>query len=150
VQKITVRRKINAPLDEVRGALWRIKDWAQFWAPLHKVEIFYDDGVHQDFTMFLEWQAVDTHVRTVRFLDAKGNISFFSPTPPLLMSVHQGVWELSSDQGYTELAAVRYFELPYQEKETTEEYNCRLGIFSKGFEERLTSLLERLGELCEK
>lgn len=151
MHNISVKRKIRSPCEKVRAILWGIKSWSQFWSPLHKVDLLYDDGVHQDFAMFLEWQTADTYIRTVRFLDDEGNIAFFSPKPPPPMTVHHGLWQLGLDSDLgVELTAVRWFELPYIEKETLEEYQQRLKDFSRGFMERLENLLKRLGELCEK
>lgn len=151
MHKIITKRKIKAPCEKVRRVLWDVKSWSQFWSPLHKVDILYDDGSHQDFAMFLEWQKEDTSIRTVRFLDDQGNITFFSPQPPPPMAVHQGVWQLDlSDGNGTDLTAIRWFKLPYLMKETPGEYQQRIMQFSIGFEERLTNLLKSLGGLCEK
>jgi hypothetical protein len=151
VHKIFVKRTIRCFCPSVQTVLWEIKNWTQFWSPLHQVNIHYDDGRHQDFSMFLEWQERHTQIRTVRFLDHQGNISFFSPIPPPPMTVHQGFWQLSAENHReTELTAIRWFKLPMIEKEGFEEYQKRLKEFSEGFVLRLEKLLERLGELCEK
>ncbi|MCI0382490.1 MAG: hypothetical protein L0207_05525 [Chlamydiae bacterium] len=142
---------MKSSAEKVRAILWEIKSWVQFWSPLHKVEIFYDDGVHQDFSMFLEWQATNAYIRTVRFLDHEGNIAFFSPVAPPPMIVHHGLWQISaSDNQSAELTAMRWFKLPLIERETLEEYQKRLKDFSESFVGRLENLLKCLGELCEK
>jgi hypothetical protein len=142
---------MKSSCEEVRALLWGIKSWAQCWSPIHTVEILYDDGFHQDFAMFLEWQASDTYIRTVRFLDGEGDIVFFSPKPPPPMTTHHGKWQLTLDEDQdVELTAIRWFELPLIEKETQEEYQQRLKNFSAKFVERLEHLLKCLEELCEK
>ncbi len=151
MHKISVRKKINSSRSKVHAALWDIRNWAQFWAPLHKVEVLYDDGAHQDFILFLEWQEQNTYVRTVRFLDDKGNIAFFSPVPPAPMIVHHGLWHLTADHSQcTELTAIRWFSLPLLESKTLEENQQHLKEFSDSFVSRLEHLLEHLGDLCEK
>lgn len=150
MHKVYVKRKIISPCAKVRSVLWEIESWANFWLPTHSVAVLYDDAFHQDFSMFLDWQAANAYIRTVRFLDAKGNIAFFSPTPPPPMIVHHGVWQLTpEDNQSTDLVAIRWFKIPLIEKETFEEHRKRLQDFSNGFVIRLENLLKCLGELCE-
>ncbi len=147
--KICVKTEIRSSYEKVRSVLWDIREWTQFWYPVHKVEILYDDGKHQDFVMFLNWQAKETNIRTVRFLDSEGNIVFFSPKPPAPMRVHQGLWQLKRSENI-ELTATRWFELFPVEKESPEAYQKRRKEFSDGFVERLEKLVMSLGKLCEK
>ncbi len=150
MQKIIVKTKINSPCVKVRSILWEIKYWTNFWIPTHNVNVLYDDTLHQDFSMSLDWQTSSTYIRTVRFLNEQGNITFFSPTPPPPMTLHQGLWELTPENDQiTELTAIRFFTIPLSENETLKEYEKRLNDFSQGFVVRLEKLLKCLGELCE-
>ena len=149
MHKISVAKKIKAPSEKVRDILWRIESWTQFWDPLYKVNILYDDGFHQDFSMFLEWGNQDSHIRTIRFLDRNGDIVFFSPIPPAPMTSHHGMWQVVTHGNYTELKATRWFSLSERTKETLGKGEQDLESFSKGFEKRLENLLECLGALCE-
>ena len=144
-------KKIKAPCQDVWRLIWEIKSWACFWDPLHAVEVLYDDGFHQDFTMSVTWQNRESRVRTVRFRGGDGEIHFFSPEPPLPTAVHHGVWKLTANQdGTTTLAAMRSFDLPPFEEENFKNYSERLKIFSEGFQRRLGKLVEKLGSACEK
>lgn len=142
MKHITVKRVIKAPLDKVRAFVWDIQSWAQFWSPLHEVRVLYDDGIHQDFELKLDWEKQETLVRTVRFKKHDGNISFFSPTAPFPTSIHQGSWNFYEQaDGTTELVATRSFLVP--------DF-VHLDEFSLGFTQRLERLLEKIGMQCEQ
>lgn len=144
-------KKIRAPLRDIWQLIWEIKSWAHFWEPVQTVDILYDDGIHQDFIMSLDWQNRDVRIRTVRFRDRDGNIQFFSPEPPSPTIIHQGMWKfLANEDDTTVLTTVRSFELPMVAKESIENYLQRLENLSEGFQARLEKLLERLGSACEK
>lgn len=143
MHKTTATKVIEACADEVSQFIWDIQEWAHFWSPLHKVDILYDDGLHQDFVMSLYWQESNASVRTVRFRkDKSTNISFFSPKPPLPMMFQHGLWQMAPyPNGKTELTAIRWFSLPPQEN--AEE-------FCQNFQTRVEALLEKLGDVCKK
>lgn len=148
---ISLNQKIACKPEKIIGCLWDIQTWTRFWAPLHKAEILYDDGRHQDFTLLLEWQASRVSMRTVRFLTDRGEICFFSPQPPPPLTVHQGVWQcVPDDTGHVILKALRWFRLPLLRQESKLEYESRLNHFCLDFRERLQKLLEKIGEACEK
>jgi hypothetical protein len=151
MHKISIKRKIKTSYEALLNILWKIEAWSYFWSPIHQVYISYDDGIHQDFCMYLDWQNESSFIRTVRFLDHKRNINFFSPSPPPPMAIHHGQWELNIDaEQNVELTATRWFKLHEINEESSEIYEKRLSLFSNGFEKRLERLLENLGNLCEK
>ncbi len=150
VHKVCASIQLDLPDEQIRKLLWGIKEWAHFWSPLHEVQMLYDDGVHQDFVLYVDWQNTLARVRTVRFCDANGDIHFFSPEPPPPTSRHHGTWQLSSKGDRSELTAIRWFELPKQDGEPPDSYQVRLQKFSCDFQQRLQSLLQRLGESCKK
>lgn len=143
MHKITSTKIIRARANEVSQFIWNIQEWSHFWSPLHKVDILYDDGLHQDFVMSLDWQESNASVRTVRFRkDKRTNIFFFSPKPPLPMTLHHGLWQIVPyPDGKTELTVVRWFSLPPQED---------VEDLSQNFQTRIEALLEKLGGVCEK
>lgn len=151
MHKISATKTIKANYNCVYQSIWKIDSWANFWSPLHEVEILYDDGTHQDFVMTIAWQSTEARIRTVRFRNIKGDIFFFSPIPPPPTTIHQGMWQLKSHGEHkVQLTAVRWFELPTSQVETVLEYDQRVTKFSQEFQLRLETLLEKLGELCEK
>jgi len=151
MHKIIVKKQIQAPLTIVHHYVWDIESWTSFWNPIQKIEIAYDDGMHQDFKMLVNWQSNNHWVRTVRLCNANKDISFFSPQPPPPTTIHQGLWQFSAlTNTVTELTAMRHFELPLTEDEEPAEYNKRLQQFSKDFQIRLQDLLQKLGALCER
>ncbi len=151
MHRIESMRKIRAAESDVRHLIWDIKAWSCFWEQIQAVDILYDDGIHQDFIMSLSWQNRDSSIRTVRFRDQNGNIHFFSPQPPSPTTVHRGLWKLvASEDGTTALTAMRWFEMPIQEKENLETHSQHLKTFSEDFQTRLETLLGRLGAVCEK
>lgn len=150
MHRVCASRELDLPCQVLRERLWGIKEWAHFWSPLHEVEMLYDDGVHQDFVLWVDWQNSLARVRTVRFCDAAGDIHFFSPEPPPPTSLHHGTWQLiSKEESRTELRAIRWFELPQQETEDAKSYDARVLKFQTDFQLRLQSLLQRLGESCK-
>ncbi len=151
MHKIIVKKKIQVPLNIAHKRIWDISSWASFWNPLQKIEILYDDGLHQDFKMLVDWQGRNSWVRTIRFCNPNLDVAFFSPQPPPPTSIHQGLWQFAVlTDTLTELTAVRYFELPQAELEESEEYSMRLIQFSQDFQTRLQDLLQKLGDSCER
>lgn len=151
MHKVSATQRMSLPYEELQRLVWDIHEWKNFWSPLEEVHIQYDDGQHQDFEMLVNWQSALARVRTVRFRKSNGDICFFSPQPPPPMAVHQGIWKFSKkDDQYTQLTAVRYFELPFLNNEHLDAYAVRLEKFSLDFSSRLETLLEKIGALCRK
>ena len=145
---ITSSIKIKVPLQAVQQNIWNIQFWTFIWNPLQKVRVFYDDGIHQDFELQVEWQGSIENVRTIRFLKDSKNIFFFSPKPPSPTILHHGLWHFTPLLNQvTELVATRWFKLP-----DFDNYNRKVHKqdFINGFQLRLDNLVDKLRGLCEK
>ena len=108
---------------------------------MREVEVLYDDGVFQEFRIFVDWEGEISPVRTVRFREESGSIAFFSPVPPPPMTCHQGFWRfIPLPEGGTQLIAERTFLYP----------NDDLLSFSGRFRDRLERLLNKVDEKCQQ
>jgi hypothetical protein len=139
--KIVSRKKIFCPYSNLFEFIWDIKKWSSFWSPLKEVQVLYDDGFHQEFNLYVSWEGTIATVRTIRFRDNDGNVSFFSPEPPPPTISHYGKWIfLSQCDGSIELIAERNFCYPYQDGSD----------FTERFHNRLKILLDKIEETCPK
>lgn len=123
---------------------WDISKWSSFWSPIHDVEVLYDDGKNQEFSMKVDWQNDVHRIRTIRFIE-HSKIVFFSPTPPPPTVIHHGTWSFTSNpQQEIEVRAERFFCLPsyFTPMETSK--------FMTTFENRLNKILLGAKRLCEK
>lgn len=141
VDRIEVSRRVPAPPEDVAGLFWDIERWQRIWYPINEISVPYDDGVHQEFRMFVERDGRIEDVRTIRFRDG-ADIVFFSPVPPPMMAVHRGRWDFAPDGGGCVVRAVREYELLCGADEDAPGFAARRADFDRSFAERLGRILD--------
>ena len=120
---------------------WDIRRWHSIWSPVDAVKVNYDDGRHQEFTMALRWLETDVTIRTLRFMEPQGDISFFSPNPPPEMSSHVGKWGFKAIENGCLITILREYKLMRMNFESGDEHSLRATEFKRVFEARLDNLL---------
>ena len=87
---------IDREVETVYQALFHLQDWPKLLPHVKQVNVLYDDGNYQEFTMTVlsEKDAGALRVRSVRLCDAdKRQIGFFQPEPPPFLKHHAGGWQ---------------------------------------------------------
>lgn len=131
----------KAPL-LIENQLWNIREWSRIWTPMQKIDVLYEDMIHQEIKMQVDRDGVTESNRTIRLRDINGGtILFVSLEPPPMLCLHKGVWIVKSSKGKTVLEAQREFQLVKNKRESILEYNFREQEFAKKFTSRLSCIL---------
>ncbi|MBZ4417197.1 phosphopantetheine-binding protein [Myxococcus sp. RHSTA-1-4] len=86
------RAVIQRPRGDVYEALFRLEDWPRHLPHVLGVNVLYDDGRYQEFTMRVASKTSPLEVRSVRDCDGAARIDFFQPQPPPYLRHHSGGW----------------------------------------------------------
>lgn len=135
MRELKVSLMLDAPVSAVAAGFWDISTWQAFWQPVRSVTVTYDDGVHQIFEMNVEWLGEVRTVRTVRFRDRQGTISFFCSTPPSNLLYQRGQWSFEQVSNGCRITAARTY-IPKLDGQTAPE------AFDAEFQERLNQILQ--------
>jgi hypothetical protein len=146
MQKITLRRPLSASAERAEALFWDIQRWQAIWSPIEAVDVGYDDGLHQEFSMRVWRDGRCESVRTLRFRAGGGTIAFFSPRPPPMMSLHRGLWRFEPADGRCLASAVREYELLRPDGESAAAYARRRRAFARDFRARLGLIFDRFEE----
>jgi hypothetical protein len=138
---IEVTRVIPSAPDAVRELFWAIGEWTRIWDRLTRIDVGYDDGVHQEVTMTVTRDGRLERVRTARFR-VDGDIAFFSPEPPPAMDSHRGAWAFAPDRAGCRVTARREYCLLPDSEHGSASNACHRAEYRARFESRLASILE--------
>jgi acyl carrier protein len=83
---------IRASAAEAYQALFKLEAWTFHLPHVLAVDVTYDDGRYQEFTMKVASKTGTLHVRSIRRCDAPESIDFFQPKPPTFLIEHSGGW----------------------------------------------------------
>jgi ribosome-associated toxin RatA of RatAB toxin-antitoxin module len=135
--KIVREILINSPLEHVYNAYADIEKWRNILDDVVSIQIFYDDGIHQEFDMTV--QRGDNHetVHSIRFCFPNQKIEIFQTSPPPNFKFMSGVWKFVSENNNTLVRATRNFEV-YNKT----SFDCSL--LEKFLEKNLLSFKRRL------
>jgi aromatase len=102
---------IAADIETTYAAFADIVRWKQILPDVLDVQLLYDDGYNQEFTMTVERpQGVET-VRGVRYCTYPFRLELFQPEPPPGVARMAGVWEFTNTDDGTVVEASRQFAL---------------------------------------
>jgi len=138
---ISVETTLNTSVKKASSLFWDFKSWQNIWSPMQAVEVLYDDGLHQEVIMTVERDGQAETNRTIRFLRENGDIVFFSPEAPPMMTIHRGEWKFYNDAGKCRVKAMREFEI------NDRYFNVNISLapeqFIKNFQGRLKNILDK-------
>ncbi len=83
---------IGRSVEVVYDALFDLSKWTRHLQHVEGVEVLYDDGTYQEFTMDVRSPAGLIHVRSIRRCELNQSIEFFQPMPPPFLKHHSGGW----------------------------------------------------------
>jgi len=102
----TSRYFLPHPADRVYGVLADVAGWRKILPHCESLDVRYDDGTHQEFTMDVQAGDDVETFRSVRFCDAQTlTITYFQPEPPPAMTRHTGSWEVRAVEGGSEVVS---------------------------------------------
>ncbi|NNG38502.1 hypothetical protein HJ588_04330 [Flexivirga sp. ID2601S] len=132
----------------VSDLFWDVRAWHEIWSGIDSVEVLYDDGVHQEFTMTVYRGGVTETVRTIRYRHPTGDIEFFTPECPPGMEQHSGYWmfhEVPGQPGTCEVLAGRQYTLTPDQR-SFEQYENDRWFYQLSFTGRLHAILLSFAE----
>ena len=92
--------------DRVYRALAEIRRWPEFLPHCTGLDVLYDDGIGQEFTMTIGAGGGAEQFRSVRTCDPRAlSIAYFQPSPPSLLVFHHGSWTVRAAPEGSEVVA---------------------------------------------
>jgi len=141
---LRVTSDVESDPQKIFASFWDMARLQAFWNPVSHVEVFYDDGDHQEASMSVQRNGQEENIRIIRFR-VGSDIVFFNPVPPPMMRYHRGAWRIAPHpQGGCTVSAEREYELIRDMTDSDEEHAARVEAFDLGLASRLQSLLESL------
>jgi ribosome-associated toxin RatA of RatAB toxin-antitoxin module len=107
VETVAIERDVR----DVYRAFADITYWKQVLPDVLGVELLYDDGRHQEFTMTVSRPSGAETVRGIRFCEGDRRIELVQPQPPPSFRRMVGVWTFEAEGNATRVKAERWFEL---------------------------------------
>ncbi len=101
---------IQSSLSNVFKAYADITKWKDILSDVLDVQIVYDDGLHQEFTMIVQRPNGSETVKAIRFCHPNNKIEMFQTTPPPGFKFMQGVWTFRKQEKQVLVEAHRLFE----------------------------------------
>ncbi|WP_437957069.1 phosphopantetheine-binding protein [Sorangium sp. So ce119] len=86
---------LGARAADAYRALFELAGWTQHLPHVLAVDIKYDDGRYQEFTMTVQSKTGTINVRSIRRCDGGDSIEFFQPQPPAFLLEHSGGWRFT-------------------------------------------------------
>jgi aromatase len=126
VESVAIERDVQA----VYRAFADITYWKRVLPDVLGVELLYDDGHHQEFTMTVSRPNGPETVRGIRFCEEDRRIELVQPKPPPSFRRMVGVWTFEPRGNVTQVKAERWFELK----------DASVGPL-EGFQERIATYL---------
>lgn len=94
--------------DRVYRVLADVRRWPEVLPGCSSVDILYDDGLAQEFTMEIAGSAGDEQFRSIRMCDPQAlSIAYFQPSPPPWLASHHGSWTVRAVPEGSEVVAER-------------------------------------------
>ena len=98
--------------DAVYALLADVSAWPERLPHCKALEIAYDDGHYQEFSMQVETPRGVETFRSIRRCSAESlTITYFQPEPPAVLRTHHGSWHVKSAPGGAEVIAQHSVEL---------------------------------------
>lgn len=142
------QHRVRSSRQNAADLFWDVRAWHEIWSGVDSIDIIYDDGVHQEFTMTVYRGGVKETVRTVRYRRPDGDIEFFTPQCPPGMSQHSGSWTFTDVPGRPDecdIAAIREYTLRRGD-ESLDRYEQHCINYQTSFTGRLHAILASFGE----
>jgi ribosome-associated toxin RatA of RatAB toxin-antitoxin module len=102
---------IKAPVKKVYAAYADIQGWKQVLPDVIGVQVYYDDGLHQEFDMTVQRGDHQETVHSIRFCYPLSSIEIFQTQPPPLFKSMSGVWKFIPRDDDVLVQATRKFEI---------------------------------------
>ncbi|MDQ1047525.1 SRPBCC family protein [Streptomyces sp. V4I2] len=103
---VTTRISVPHPPDAVHALLADVSGWPKFLPHCEGLDLRYDDGRHQEFTLDIRTPAGAETFRSVRHCDEERlSITYFQPEPPELLRRHEGDWQVRAAAGGSEVVS---------------------------------------------
>jgi len=102
---------IKADLEKTYMAFYDFAVWEKVLDDIEKVNIFYDDGIHQEFSMTVKRPLGLETVKGFRFCLPCSSISLCQTLPPPGFKKMIGEWIFQYKEGVSSVSAVRFFDL---------------------------------------
>jgi len=90
--------------DVIHTLLADASGWPWLLPHCRDVEVHYDDGQYQEFTMVVDVKGDQERIRSIRTLSTDA-IDYFQPTPPPALLEHRGRWTLTEVPGGVEVVS---------------------------------------------
>lgn len=140
--RIQVSRLISADKNELIQCFWDIQRWYNIWSPIEKVEVDFDDGMTQIFSMNVWRDGICEEVKTIRKKTSEDVIEFTSPSPPLKLRNHSGSWIFEDTEQGTIVTATRNFEMDIDQLDGEVTTLEALKTYKYNLQLRLKTILE--------
>lgn len=131
---IELSLEIPAKIGTVKQLFWNIKAWDKIWEKVYSVDVNFDNGTLQDFSMTVERDGEVEHIRTIQEKDLSGNILLYSAVPPAKLQIHHGAWRFIDLGETTGVVCRRVFKM-------SKEYQSEFEAYKEEFQKRLNSIL---------
>lgn len=110
--KIVKELTINSNIEKVYRTFHDFEHWVAALPDVLDVELHYDDGFHQEFSMIVERKGTEETVRGIRFCSPNNTIELFQTSPPPLFKHMTGSWKFTKEtRKRTRVTATRHFEM---------------------------------------
>lgn len=131
--QVTETVVIARPVDEVYQAFADLARWPVVLPDVVGVEVGYDDGYNQEFTMTVERPAGNETVRGFRYRRAPRELELCQTTPPPGLSRMVGRWTFTEDGAGTTVTAGRGFTLAGGDEATAAERSEAFAVSLGGY-----------------
>lgn len=135
--RITECVLIDAPVEKVYAAFADLERWPTILPDTVGVDVIYDDGYNQEFSMTVTRPGGEETVRGFRYTRAPFELEMVQTRPPPLLSRMHGLWTFQPEGSRTRVVADRDFQLLPAEHQPTEG----LTLTEEDFGEKLRTLL---------
>lgn len=109
--KLVKEISIKAPADKIYHAYANIQGWKDVLNDVMNVNVYYDDGYHQEFDMTVQRENKQETVHSIRFCYPHTAIEIFQTTPPPHFTRMSGSWKFISNNKDTLVQATREFDI---------------------------------------
>lgn len=109
--RIVEEMLVEAPAARVYGVYADLSRWPEVLPDVLRVEVHYEDGYNQEFSMTVERPAGEETVRGVRYCRPAHELELVQTTPPPGLSRMVGVWTFTPEGDRTRVTASREFAL---------------------------------------
>ena len=127
---IEKRINIQASITSVYEAFYNFSHWQKALSDIVSVDVHYDDGKHQEFTMVVKRPEGNETVKGFRFCESNKRIELFQTTPPPLFHKMTGIWDFFANGKEVTVMATRDFTINNNATDASNEtISVNLGNF---------------------